>query len=110
MLFFLILGLLVGAVAVVFALQNIVIITVTFLVWQIQGSLAIILFLAIISGVLISVLVSIPEVVGDYIKYSNLKKENKKLLEEIEGYKKMLVDINAKNLDNTPTHVGSSLY
>jgi lipopolysaccharide assembly protein A len=83
MLFFLIIGLLLGAVAVIFALQNITTISVTFFTWQVDGSLALILMLAIVAGVLISILVSIPEVIRTHMRISGLKKQNKKLEDEI---------------------------
>lgn len=88
MLFFLILGLLLGAVAVVFALQNIMMITVTFLVWQMEGSLALILLLAMLAGVLVSVFVSIPGVIKSHMHHMALRKENKILLDELTLLKK----------------------
>jgi len=79
MLLFLILGLLVGALAVIFALQNITAITVTFLAWQLQGSLALIVALAVITGLLIGILVSFPEIFTHYRESERLKKRNKEL-------------------------------
>lgn len=82
MLFFLVLGLLLGAVTVIFALQNIVTISINFLVWQTEGSLALMLLLAMLSGVLICALVSIPEVIKTQSAFSELKKANKRLEDE----------------------------
>jgi len=90
MLFFLIVGLLLGAIAVVFSLQNIVTITVTFLAWKITGSLSLILLLAVTAGVLISILVTLPEFFKHYVKIGSLRKQNKKLQEDVENYKKMI--------------------
>lgn len=50
-------------VAVVFALQNIVPVTVAFLGWTFQGSLALVLFVAFVFGALTSVLASLPAMV-----------------------------------------------
>ena len=92
MLFFLILGLLLGAAAIIFALQNFTIITVTFFSWQMQGSLSLILLLAIAAGVLVCILVSIPEVIRTHIDFSVLKKINKKLEDENASYKRIVGD------------------
>lgn len=89
MIFFLILGVLIGSLTVVFALQNVVNITVNFLVWQIDGSLSLILLLAVLAGVLICALVSIPEVISNMINVSALKKVNKQLEDENLNYKKI---------------------
>ena len=75
MIIFLVLGLILGALSVVFALQNVVPITITFFVWQIEGSLALILLLAVLTGVLICGLLSIPEVIRNHLRFKALKKE-----------------------------------
>lgn len=84
----LILGLILGAVAVIFALQNITVITVAFLAWQIHGSLALILILAVLAGIIISLLISIPEVIRSSFTISSLRKQNKKLAEDLEEVKR----------------------
>ncbi|MES2059707.1 MAG: LapA family protein [Patescibacteria group bacterium] len=79
MLILLILGVLLGAVSVVFALQNISTITVAFLFWHIEGSLSVVLLLAIVAGMLVSALVSVPEVFRDQMKIRALYKRVKEL-------------------------------
>ncbi len=91
MIFPLILGIVLGAVSVIFALQNVMVITVTFFTWQLQGSLALILLLAILMGVLITLLMVLPESIRNYFKYKNLKKENAKLEEELRKQKELTV-------------------
>lgn len=78
----LILGLLIGALLVIFALQNIVAVSVTFLIWQIDGSLALILILALLAGFLMSVFLSIPEIVKTRAEFAELNKRNKQLEDE----------------------------
>lgn len=78
-----ILGLALGAVAVVFALQNVAVITVTFFAWQLTGSLALILSLAIGMGVLVTILMILPGSIDNYFRYKRLKKENTRLEEEL---------------------------
>lgn len=84
-----VIGLLLGAVAVIFALQNVVVITVTFFSWQLTGSLALILLLAVTSGVLIAVFLLLPEFISSYFKYKNLKKDNERLEEELRKQKEL---------------------
>jgi putative membrane protein len=83
MIIFLIIGLLLGAGVVIFALQNMTTIDVIFLTWHFQGSLALILVLAVVIGILISMLVSLPEMIRKSFKISNLRKHNEKLQSEI---------------------------
>ncbi len=56
----LIFALLVAALAIVFALQNGIPTTITFMTWTFQGSLALILLIALGVGALISLLVFLP--------------------------------------------------
>ena len=51
---FLVLALIIALIAVVFTIQNTALVTVTFLVWDLNHSLAFVVLLAILAGVLIS--------------------------------------------------------
>ena len=84
-----ILGLLLGAFAVVFALQNTAVITVTFFSWHLTGSLSLILSLALICGLMIAALLVLPESISNYFKYKKLKRENRKLADELEKQKEL---------------------
>jgi len=75
MFLFLVLGILLGILAVIFALQNIVPVTVIFLAWQLHGSLALVIAVAIVLGLLISILVSVPEVVDNFFVLKGLRKK-----------------------------------
>jgi uncharacterized integral membrane protein len=75
---FLILSLLIIALVVVFAVQNTALTTVHFFVWTFQGSLALILLIALSAGVLISLLVSLPTMVNNRL---TLRSHKKKLVE-----------------------------
>jgi len=83
MAFFLILGAILGAVSVVFVLQNITPITVTFFAWHIEGSLALVLFLALASGMLFTILMLVPGFIRDEFRLASLKKRNKQLEAEV---------------------------
>ena len=89
MLIFFILGLLLGAVAVIFALQNTTIATVTFFSWQITSSMAIILLLSIISGILICLLILLPGSIQTALQFRALRKKTAKLEEELRKQKEL---------------------
>ncbi len=86
-----IIGLLLGALAVVFALQNVAIITVTFFSWELTASLSVVVALSIISGILIALLLFLPESINNYFRYRKLKKENHRLEEELRKQKQATV-------------------
>lgn len=87
MIIFLIFGLILGALSVIFALQNIIPITVTFFAWQVEGSLSLILLLALLTGVIICGLLSIPEVIRNHIRFTTLKNQKKDLELALENLK-----------------------
>ncbi|MEN9582402.1 MAG: hypothetical protein RL641_356 [Candidatus Parcubacteria bacterium] len=91
-----IIGLILGAVMVVFVLQNAVPISVVFLGWQFDGSLALVLILAIIGGMVLSALLSLPELVRKEFKLSKLKRDNRNLSSELESHKQKLVETEIK--------------
>ncbi|MFQ5330372.1 MAG: lipopolysaccharide assembly LapA domain-containing protein [Thermodesulfobacteriota bacterium] len=81
---FLILALLVAIAAVVFALQNITPVTITFFLWQYAGSLALILLLALGLGVLITILASIPATLKRRMEITSQKKTIEQLERELQ--------------------------
>ncbi len=84
MLLSLILGLLIGGLSVIFALQNVFPVTVNFLVWDLTASLAVIVSLSVVVGVIVSVLLSIPDALRNSVTIARLHKENKRLIDEAE--------------------------
>lgn len=76
MIIFFTLGILLGIVSVVFVFQNMTVITVSFFTWHITGSLALVLIASIVTGMLITLLILLPESIANYFKYENLLKEN----------------------------------
>ncbi len=97
MIIFLILGLLLGAVAVIFALQNVAMVTVTFLSWQFEGSLALVILFSLALGALISMLLSIPDSIRRSFQISSLKKHASKLEEKL-GDKEVEVEVEKSKL------------
>lgn len=98
MFIFLILGLLLGAAVIIFALQNVTPITVVFLGWQFHGSLALILVLAVASGILIYALFSLPEVIRKRFVISKLNNDKEKLKDELVD-KKIEVEVEKAKVD-----------
>ena len=65
----------------IFALQNAIPVSVTFLVWKFEGSLALVLLLTFALGVLVSLLISIPAILRRRSAVSNQTKR----IEELEN-------------------------
>jgi lipopolysaccharide assembly protein A len=82
-------GIALGALTIIFALQNTAVITVSFLNWQFEGSLAFILILTASMGALIALLFILPESIRNHFRYSRLKKENAKLEEDLKKQKEL---------------------
>ena len=82
MIIFLILGALLGILSLAFVLQNITPVTVTFLSMQFEGSLAFVLFLALGSGIVMTLLLLLPSLIRDEFRFSRLRKKARILEEE----------------------------
>ena len=93
MVFLLILGALLGAISVIFVLQNITPITVTFFMWHFDGSLSIILFLTLLSGMLITILLLVPGFIRDEFHFAALRKQNKDLEDELRAARNNIAEI-----------------
>lgn len=88
----LIIGIILGGILVVFMLQNVIPVTVFFLGWQFEGNLAFVVLVAIVAGMIVSWLFSIPEM----IRLSGLTKYNKKLEKDLEIHKQKLSETEGK--------------
>jgi putative membrane protein len=81
---FLIIALFIAISAVIFALQNSVAVTVSFLIWKFESSLALVLLISLGLGVLVSFLLSIPTMIKRNWSISNYKKRIQELEEKIQ--------------------------
>jgi uncharacterized integral membrane protein len=79
--FVLIIVLLFAVMAVIFAVQNVEVVPISFLLWQTEGSLALVLLLALVIGVVIGLLVTLPT----RIKFSRQMSKRKKEIAGLEG-------------------------
>ncbi len=84
---FIIIALVIAIIAVIFALQNLATITVSFLFWSIHGSLALVLLVTLLVGVLISLLASLPQLVRHRWTASSRKKKITALETELSMFK-----------------------
>lgn len=79
----LVVGILLGSLSVVFALQNVAMVTVTFLAWQVTAPLALVLLGSMLSGIVITLLVSLPSLIRDALFVKVLVKQKKQLEDEL---------------------------
>jgi uncharacterized integral membrane protein len=85
---FFLIALVFALVSVMFALQNIVPVTVAFLTWTFEGSLALVVFVALIGGALVSFLASVPTLLKSRRSVITLKKQNVALEAELERFRR----------------------
>ncbi len=83
----LLISLVIAIIAVIFALQNMTTVTISFLFWSIKGSLALVLLITLAAGVLISSLVSLPGFIGGKWTHSSQRKKLSSLEAERNMYK-----------------------
>jgi len=86
---FFIVGIVLGGLTVVLALQNIDVVAVSFFAWQFEGSLSLLLLLATLMGIIIAFFIILPESIGNYFRYRKLRKENVRLEEELRKQKEL---------------------
>lgn len=91
MLISLILGFVLGAGALVFAFENTEAVALTFLSWQFESSLAVVTLLAVLVGILIASLLSLPSAVSSAFSMHALERENRRLRRELENTRTTVV-------------------
>jgi uncharacterized integral membrane protein len=67
--------------AILFAIQNTTVTPIRFLIWETEGSLALVLFVALVAGALISYLVTAPGQIKQRMTISSQRKQ----ITEVEG-------------------------
>ena len=90
--FFLIIALILAIVAVVIALENPLLVTMSFFGYGVQGSLAAFVLLGVGVGIVIGVLVMLPPVLKGAINVSRHRKQIKTLEKTISEQKKVAVE------------------
>ncbi len=84
---YLILALMIAIIAVIFALQNTAAITISFFLWEVSGSLALVVLVTLVFGVLVGWLFAAPSLVKGSFQGSNQRKRITALEKEISDYK-----------------------
>ena len=90
---YLIVALLIAVVAVIFALQNSITVTISFLAWEITGSLSLVLLITLAIGALIGLLVLAPTAIKNTITVSNNRKRIGILEKELGEQKLRIADL-----------------
>jgi len=91
--FYLIVALGIAVLAVLFALQNSMLITISFLSWEISGSLSLVLLATLAIGVLIGLLVLTPSALKKTIKTSSQRKRINALEHEVSEHKAKVAEL-----------------
>ena len=96
MLLALIIGIVLGAAALLFIIQNTAIVSLTFVYWQFQSSIAVLVLLAILVGVVLMALMFLPGAIGDGFRMRKLRKHNEALAREAALQRQAADDANAR--------------
>lgn len=92
----LILGFILGAAALLFITENTAVVALTFLQWQFESSIAVLVLLAILVGCLITSLLVLPGAIGDSFRMHKLRKHNDALAREAEAHRIAAEEANAR--------------
>jgi lipopolysaccharide assembly protein A len=93
---YLILALVVALIAVIFALQNTIPVTVAFFAWKVTGSLSLVLLLTLAIGAVIGLLVVAPSLIKNSIQLSGHRKRVSALEKEVGDHKSTIERLQSK--------------
>jgi uncharacterized integral membrane protein len=86
-----VLGFVLGAGAIIFALQNTQVVALSFMGWQFESSLALLVIVILAVGMIVSMLAFLPSAISGSLRIMKLKRENKKLVQELESREQALL-------------------
>jgi len=90
---YLIMALVIAIIAVIFALQNTITTTISFLAWEVTGSLSLVLLVTLAIGVLIGLLVLAPSTIKNPLAASGHRKRIGSLEKELDEHKARVADL-----------------
>lgn len=90
---YLIVALVIAVVAVIFALQNSMLVTISFFSWTLTGSLSLVLLATLAIGVLIGLLVLAPNLLRKTFKSSSQRKRIDALEHEVSQHKAKITEL-----------------
>jgi hypothetical protein len=73
-----------------------------FFTWHFQGSLAIILMLAVLAGAVVSALLTIPETIMNYFKFKDLKNQKDELEKKFQADEKIIHEQMQQKVNEKP--------
>jgi uncharacterized integral membrane protein len=82
---FFFLALLIALIVTIFAVQNIDAVDITFITWRLSGSLALVLIITLILGILIGVMIMMPSAFRRRLQISGLRKQIQRLGSQVES-------------------------
>ena len=71
--------LVIAILAIIFAIQNVSVVAVNFLIWKLEGSLALILLLTFVSGFIVGLLILLPSLLRKKSVASGQNEKSKEL-------------------------------
>ena len=90
---YLIFALVISVIAVIFALQNTMVVTISFLAWEITGSLSLVLLVTLAIGAVIGLLVLAPSAIKNSIAASSHRKRIGSLEKELDEHKAKVAEL-----------------
>ncbi len=99
---YLILALIIAAVAVVFAVQNAMTVTITFMAWKVTGSLSLVLLATLIIGTVVGLLVLAPSAIRNTLAASGHRKRIGLLEKELDDHRQRLADLQRPKSEPLP--------
>ncbi len=90
---YLIFAFLIAVVAVIFALQNTITVTISFLAWKVTGSLSLVLLVTLAIGAVIGLLVLAPSAIKNSIAVSGHRKRIGSLEKELDEHKAKVAEL-----------------
>jgi len=103
--FYLILALLIAILAVIFALQNTMIIGISFLAWRVTGSLSLALLITLAIGVVIGLLVLAPSAIKNSLAASGHMKRIGALEKELDQHKAKATELQKPAPETPPSEM-----
>jgi putative membrane protein len=90
---YLIFALVIAALAVIFAVQNVATVTITFLAWKVTGSLSIVLLVTLVMGTVIGLLALAAPAVKGRISASSHRKRIGELEKQLDEHKRKIAEL-----------------
>lgn len=87
MIFSLILGIILGGATVIFALQNVTVVTVGLMSWQITAPLAFVLLGTLLCGIVMTLLVLLPSLIRDEMYVKTIKQQKREIEDEFAKFR-----------------------